>query len=173
VVSKKGISVERTARLNDVLLFSQKIEIEANLQGNFQLFATDTIRIQDGVSMLFPSTIALIGGQCEKPLIQIGKNCTLLGDIVLQATSSTPKAVCIIGVQTNIHGKVYCAGKVELRGKVNGSVYCDGFTLSTPTSLYENHLLNATIDHSSLSAYYSGSVFFSDSPHYKEIKWEY
>ena len=173
VISKRGISVEKTATLNDILLFAPKIEIGSNLNGNVQIFATDTIRIGDDVTFLFPSIIALLDNDCKKPLIQLGKNCRILGDIILQSTSSKQKAECLVGENTEIDGKVYCTGTVELKGKLYGSLYCNGFTLRTASSMYENNLLNATIDFPALSKYYAGSLLYSDSPHLKQVKWEY
>jgi cytoskeletal protein CcmA (bactofilin family) len=173
IISKKGISIENSAKINDVLFFAPKIDVGTNLKGNFQLFATDTIRINDGVTLQYPSTVVLLENGCKKPLIQIGKNSTILGDIVLQSKSSSKLAECTIDEKTDIQGKVYCTGNIELKGNINGSIYCNGFILRTSTSIYENTLLNSSIDITSLSKYYAGSVLYFDSPHYKQVKWEY
>jgi cytoskeletal protein CcmA (bactofilin family) len=173
IVSKQGITIENTVRANDVLWISPKIELGGNFTGNLQLFATDTIKIHDGVRLLFPSMIVLMGTNCKKPMVQIGNDCTLLGDVILLSKDAKQPGECFIGENTEIHGKIYCTGKVELRGIVHGSVYCDGIILHTPTSIYDNNLLDATIDQPSLSKYYASSVFFNDSIPNKQVKWEY
>ena len=60
---------------------------------------------------------------------------------------------------------------IELKGDVWGSVYCDKFILSTSSSVYENHLLDATIDFSRLSKHYVGINVLDDAANKKVIKW--
>lgn len=172
IISKKGITILNSVNTSDILLFAPKIEVEANFHANVQIFATDTIQIGERATFFFPSIIGLLENTCKKPLIKIGKNSTILGDVTLQSTSSERQGISIIDENTEIYGKVYCNGKVELKGKIYGSLFCEGFRLLTPTSLYENNLLNATIDFTKLPKYYSGSLIYSNSLHYKQIKWE-
>lgn len=57
-----------------------------------------------------------------------------------------------------VFGHVYSEGFVEIKGSVHGHVSCGNFRLRTPSSTYDNHLLNATIDFSKLSKKFVGSA---------------
>ena len=55
-------------------------------------------------------------------------------------------------------------------GKIFGSLYCYKFILKTRSSIYENHLLNATVDFDNLSKYYVGTNLLKDVGMKKVIK---
>jgi hypothetical protein len=64
-----------------------------------------------------------------------------------------------ISAGAKIYGTVYCAGKVETRGKVFGTLYCDRFFLQTRQGYYENHLLDAWIDPKGLEPEFTSGIF--------------
>ena len=58
-----------------------------------------------------------------------------------------------------------------MKGQVHGSLYTDKFLLSTPSSVYENHLLNATIDASALPASFVGVGLLNTNSEKKVVAW--
>jgi len=172
VVSSKGITLNKTSEIQDVIFYAPKIEVNPGFTGTVQMFATDTIFVREGARLLFPSLISIIESKSKNPYIEIGKKCIISGDIVLllKSVSNNSLAECDLNEESIINGRIYCDGKLQVKGAVKGSVYCTGFILKTPASLYENHLLNATVDFHALSKYYSGAGFFKVSDRYKSIK---
>jgi hypothetical protein len=172
VVSSKGVTLYSSAKLTDVIVYAPKIEVMSGFGGSVQLFATDSIIIREKTTLLYPSLIALFHTSIKNPLIEIEKDCRLAGDIVILNSKKIPDAQleCRLSENDRIFGRVYCDGKLHLKGAVYGSVYCNGFILRTPSSLYENHLLDATIDFSGLPKYYAGALFFNVTDRLKIIK---
>jgi cytoskeletal protein CcmA (bactofilin family) len=173
IVSSKGITLGSRTRLQDMMVYAPKIEVSSDFTGSAQLFAIDSIIIREGAHFLYPSLITLLNANIKVPLIEIEKGCRISGDIVLLASknSNDIQPECRLNENCVINGRVYCEGKLQMKGTVNGSVYCNGFILRTPSSLYENHLLNAIIDFPALSTYDAGALFFKVSDRYKAIKW--
>ena len=175
IISSKGVTISNTTQTNNIIVYAPKIEVEKGFAGNLQLFARDTILINDGVRLLFPSFIAIAESQNTKAFISIGKGCNILGDVVLTTTGNTKdaQAECSVNIGAAITGRVYCTGKLELKGAVHGTVYTQGFILRTPGSIYENHLLNAVINFKALPVFYSGSLINDPVERYKMVKWLY
>jgi len=174
VVSSRGVTLGNKSEIRDIIVYAPKIEVESGFTGTVQLFATDTIIVREDARLLFPSLISILATKSKNPYIEIEKKCKISGDIVLLAQNgSNTQAECDLDEESAINGRIYCDGKLQIKGTINGSLYCTGFILRTPSSLYENHLLNVTIDFPSLSKYYSGAGFFKVSDRYKAIKWLY
>jgi cytoskeletal protein CcmA (bactofilin family) len=172
IISSKGITIDSKSQSRDIILYAPKIEISSGFTGALQLFATDTVIVRENARLLFPSLIAMLNVKCEKPLISIEKNCRISGDIVLvnDKGQSDIQPECQISEGCQVNGRVYCQGQIQIKGTVNGSVYGNVFILRTSSSIYENHLLNATIDFKALSRHYSGSLFFNVTDRYKSVK---
>lgn len=173
IVSSKGVTITNIAQIKDIIIYAPKIEIESGFTGNLQLFASDTILINDKVNLLFPSFIAINESQNHNAFIGIGKGCTIAGDVILTTTGNSydVKAKCSLNENSTLTGRIFCKGSLEPKGTVKGTVYTNKFVFITPQSTYENNLLNATIDFSALPLYYSGALFNEPVERYKMIKW--
>jgi cytoskeletal protein CcmA (bactofilin family) len=172
IMSTQGITIKSSSSIRDVIFYAPKIEIEKNFTGNLQCFVTDTLLIGEGCILKYPSLLALNETQIKKPNIDIRGNTIILGDITLIAKTDSTNVLpeCSISENVVINGSLYCAGKVNLRGTIKGQLFCKGFLLKTPSSIYENHLLNATLNSGDISPYYSGSLFLTGDKLNKMIK---
>jgi len=175
IISSKGITLSNKSQIQDIIIYAPKIEVESGFSGQVQLFVRDSLFMRGGSRLLFPSLIAMLDANIKKPIIEIEKKCSVSGDIVMLAAKNARdvQPECKLNEECEINGRIYCQGKLHAKGIVNGSVYCNGFILQTPSSLYENHLLNVKIDFTSLSNYYSGAVFLKITDRLKGIKWLY
>lgn len=173
IISSKGVTISKSAQTDNIIIYAPKIEVEKGFTGNLQLFATDTIFLNDGVTLMFPSLLAVADAQNPKALISIGRSCNVIGDMMLTMKDVTKsnRAEIHIAAGSIVTGRVYCGGKVELRGAVDGTIYTNGFILRTQGSIYENHLLDATINFDALPEYYSGSLINETVERYKMVKW--
>lgn len=171
IVSGKGISVDRTTILNEVILYAPQVYVGNEFNGSVQVFANDTILVGKKCTFLSPSALVMLS-EIENPLIDIGSETLIKGDILQSAKGSDTrfKPMVKIDTKSRIEGQVYVNGKIDLRGTIYGSLYCMGFVLQTPGALYENHMLDAVIDYPALSAYYSGFVVFPVGSKTKTLK---
>ena len=51
------------------------------------------------------------------------------------------------------------------------NVFCKSFILRTPSSVYENHLMDVAIDRIALSEYFVGVALTEEINHHQIIKW--
>lgn len=173
IISTKGVTISNSVQAKDIIVYAPKIEIERGFSGNLQLFATDTILVNDGVRLFFPSFLAIPETQNHIAYISIGKDCNVLGDVLLSFKGDTKnnKLECLLNAGSTITGRIYCDGKLEIKGAVNGTVYTSSFILRTLGSTYANHLLDAVINFNVLPEYYSGSLMNENIERYKTVKW--
>lgn len=175
IVSAKGVTLGGNTKLQDVIVYAPNIEVLSGFDGNAQLFGRDSILVREGARLRYPSFMALVDASIAKPLIVMEKESSIAGDIFISSKKNTTdiQPECRLEEHTAVNGQIYCDGKLQIKGKINGRVYSNGFILRTPSSIYENHLLNAIIDFPALSRYYAGSVFLKTADRYKAIKWVY
>lgn len=150
IESKDSIFVGASTKLNNVILKSKVVYIEEGFVGTAQIIASKKIILEENVTLLYPSVLGLIEDEFPKKKsseIMIADNSMVFGSVfLLSRESNFRKPVQLsIGHQSEVDGLVYCQGKTQLKGKVNGALYSQKFYLKTPSSSYENHLLDAQI----------------------------
>lgn len=171
IVSQKGVTISGSAKTSEIIVCAPKIETGENFCGNLQLFATDSIIIKKGARFLFPSVIAIPETSNKLALINIEENCIISGDIFLGSnTLANNHDECRINKGSVLTGTVYCDGNLQLNGTIHGRVITKGFVLRTSGSIYENHLLDATIDVSLLPPMYSSAFSQDQADKFKIIK---
>ncbi|NOQ74879.1 MAG: hypothetical protein GQ574_22890 [Crocinitomix sp.] len=150
VEARDSIFVGRNAIIENAVLKSKVIYIEAGFSGTAQIFASERIIIEEDVSLKYPSVLCLIEEQfsTEKSAeIYIGEGSQVIGTVFM--FSKTPNfrkpPMLTIESEGEIDGLVYCAGKTQLKGIINGSLFTEKLFLKTGSSAYENHLLNGKI----------------------------
>lgn len=171
IISAKGIIVNSSNILNNIIMVAPKVEIKDGFSGSIQVFATDTLIVGRKCSFLSPSALVMLSTQ-GKPRMIIGEGARLKGDIVIarkEGDQVKPELQLFKGIK--VEGQIYADGMVELRGAISGSLYCNGFVLRTPNATYENHLLDVVIDYSSLSTHYAGMVVFPMKLKTKTLQW--
>ena len=158
--SSKSITLKASCHISNALFFAPKIIIEDGFAGNLQAFASDTLLVGKKCRLAFPSVLAIYRTDASAKSIRliIGEDVTCLGIVIgIQHIINPTKALdLIISKDDIIYGQVYCLGNVELKGSVFGSLYCTKFIVRTPSSLYENHLLNSQVDISKQPEEYAG-----------------
>lgn len=176
VISDRQITISANATLKDVMVFAPKIIIEKEFIGNLQAFASDSIIINKSVTLTYPSVLGLVkdGNKFKgAPTIILNENDTILGNVFVFKNEADVlnQARLTIPEKCFIFGQVYSNGYVDLKGTIKGSLMCNKLMLSTNSSVYENHLLNAIIDVSGLSKYYVGINLVEESQVKKVVKW--
>ena len=163
VQSAKKIFIRKDAEIENVICVAPIIEVEEDFKGTVQLFALDSILLQDNVTLQYPSALVVSGFGRSSVYTAIPSGCNISGSVVLFTDSEEGTDVTlIIDENVVINGQVYCAGKVSHKGVVNGSLYCDKLFLQTRQGYYENHLLDAKIDPLSLEPSFASGIILNE-----------
>lgn len=176
--SGSSINISGNVILNDIIIVAPKIKINKGFHGNIQAFATDSIILAPEVTLHYPSVLAVFtdGHNLNASHIILSQNDTITGDVFICSKSGVTNrksAGLIIPKTATIVGQAYSNGYADIQGTIIGSMMCEQLLLKTPSSVYENHLLNATIDIERLPEAFTSSVALVASQRKKTIKWLY
>lgn len=170
------VIVKSEARLRDVVIIAPDIIISSGFRGNLQAYATDTLALGENCIMEYPSSLGIMKKEFgeDQPSITVGRGTLFSGFIFShQRVDDIRKTLIRIDKESKIYGQIYSDGYLELKGNVIGGVMCKKFILNTPSSFYENHLLNVTVDNSSLSSHYLMPPMLETSEKKGVVKWLY
>lgn len=164
IQSSEKIVVSSSASLKDVILVAPEINIQKNTQGNFQVFASKSISVEENCYLIYPTALVLCDKDTEIPKsdvtnkIVIEKNCSVKGSILFLSEEETMdfKTQVIISKNSLVIGEVYCDKNLELLGAVHGCVYTNNFIANQTGSVYVNHIYNGEINSSKLAEQYVG-----------------
>jgi cytoskeletal protein CcmA (bactofilin family) len=177
LASDREIRISPDAFLQDVIVCAPKVIIEKGFEGCLQVFAYDSVIVEEKVKLNYPSVIGLARQQksCQNTAIWIREGAEIEGTVFAdqEARDTKNQIKILIDKGVFIKGFVHSSGWIDLKGSVFGSVACTKFILSTPSSVYENHLLNAVIDRTKLSKYFVASSLIKDGENKKTVKWLY
>lgn len=162
IYSTKEVIVEPEAKLEKIIIYAPKITIKRGFIGNLQVFASDTLFIEDNVELLYPSAAGIITNQGSS-LIEIGKGTHIAGHVFsIGQQAFNNQAIVKISSEADISGSVYANGFVELSGEIKGSLSASKLLVQTSSATYENFLFNGKIDRNKLpDAFAFSSVFYS------------
>lgn len=175
--SDKRIVIDSTTYTEDILVIAPCIIILNGFKGSLQAFASDTIKVGSHVSLLYPSVLCVNKSTSGSKVVNssyicIGDNSNLEGCIVNNSGSLLKSNAAIsLGNKTKVIGLVYCNGLAELKGEVLGSVYANGFIVFDPTTIYENYLLDVSINAKDLPYEFVAPGLFDLSSPRKIVKW--
>lgn len=171
--SAANLQIDNSVSIEDVLIYAPSVVVSSNFEGSLQIIASDSIIIENDCILKFPSQLCLISE--KESFISIDEDCEIAGAVVLYKNSNNYKehSKIIISEDATIYGQVYCNDMVQLEGKIYGILYCKNFILTTASSVYENHLLNAEIDFSKLNKNFVGINLLNNTKKKDNIKWLY
>ncbi len=159
LLSKSGIRVAAGCTLEQVVLIAPKIIVEEGFEGSLHAVAVDSLIIQKDVKLSYPSSLCMILEELDRgPHLFMADNSEVRGAVV--SISSESRRANDLAVEISpkalVKGMLYCNGNLELNGTIEGGVWANTFMLSTPSGIYENHLLNGKIDRTELEEGYLG-----------------
>lgn len=168
ISSDSLIKVDALSSLDQVILVAPHVKILSGFKGRLQIIASDSISVGDSVKLSYPSALVLIKSDTAgfQPRISVGRNSVVQGQLFAWEKSRSQMMPLIeIGDSSVIKGEIWSKGYVQLGKKsaVSGSVSAIRLTANISSIIYENYLIDATINRSSLSKYYTGSKMFNSS----------
>lgn len=167
IISRKEIVVKKDALLKDVLLAAPVIRIEDEFTGALQAFAGDTLLVGKKCDLQYPSALGILrtDHSSDNMVLSIAEESKIKGSVLSWQDNYDIRRSMLISIdkKAEITGQVYAAGLLDMKGIVNGNVISSRLLLRTPSSVYENHLLNAVIDITKLPSYFGGPVIENSS----------
>jgi hypothetical protein len=171
VQSKTKINVDASSVLKDVILIAPEIEIQNDVKGNFQAFASKKLLVGERVLLDYPSALVLNEKEVFQELtnsqanvsntIVIGSNSKVKG-LVLYLGQPKPNNYDVqleLKANASVVGDIYCNQNLELKGTVLGSVFTNNFIAKQFGSVYQNHIYNGKILANDLPKEYVGLSF--------------
>lgn len=148
------VRIAAEAQLEDIILVAKKVIVQSGFSGNLQIFATDSIVVEDKVQLQYPSVLALLKSDREEAdptnkEIKIKGKSEVSGLVLVD-----DRGMISLSAESLVKGLVYSKGSVECRGRVEGSIFTNSFMLRTASGIYENHLLDTRISPKALPAYF-------------------
>lgn len=164
ISTSRKVIIEADCHLSDVMIVAPYIRVKEGFEGQVNCVSSDSIIIEKKVKLRYPSSLVVVREAPENvtPFISVDEDAELCGvflcwqkgfDIRFQ-----PKLM--FSKNTFIKGQIYSNGYVGLNScTVAGSVYANKLILATGSAVYENHLLNTSIDGTRLPNQFAGLCF--------------
>lgn len=171
VVAEDYIKVAANAVVEDALLFAKTIVIEKGFQGSLQAFAWDSLIVEEGAVLEYPSVLGLLPYEQTtefSPFLQLQEKVAVTGTLIVPSFRYNKyKSKVVIPPTAHITGQVWVNGTLEHRGVIKGNVFCEEFLLQLPTGVYKNYLLDAVIDRNGLpKAYLTPNILGAQKERY-------
>lgn len=177
LISDSAITISATAKLDNIQIFAHTVTFESGFRGNCQVFASDSIVVKNNVKLNYPSVLGVIRkkGSADQPNITSSENFEMNGVLFsYEQTRSAMQTMITLGKKARLNGEIYATGLIKLdKGTmIVGKISANRFIMKTPTSLYENFLIDVTFNRKARSKYYLSSALFSDQEkNNKILKW--
>jgi len=185
LVSDTTVRISADARLDQVQIYAPAIIVASGFKGACQLFARDSIIIGKNCVFDYPSFAGVFkpeGHQVQSKL-SIGEGSHFSGILLTYEKKRSPlQTIISLAKDCKINGEVFATGYVKLERTVTvyGKTSAKRFIMQTPTTLYENYLIDITLNRKLLSRYYLSSALFKGGSagasqgagqHQKILKW--
>lgn len=159
------VQISSTAQLDGVQIYAPIIKVANGFKGRCQLFARDSVIVGEQTVFNYPSVIGVIRTKesIDQPKIQFGSQSIFNGVVFSYEKTRTPMQTMIsLDKGCTFKGEVYSTGfiKVGKDVKIIGKASCNTFVMQTQTTLYENFLIDVTLNRKELSSYYLSAPLF-------------
>lgn len=168
------LCIDSTCTLEDVIVIAPSIRVREGFKGSCQFFATDSIVLEKNVQLTYPSA-ALIrkthpGGNSQ---IVLEPQAKVEGVVAMLIVTTRPSAQDLVQIMpgASVEGLVYVEASLNHQGTINGMLYTKKFLLSTPSSVYENHLLDANISSQQLHERFAFPMYTQANGKRALMKW--
>jgi hypothetical protein len=164
------VRLDASARLNDVILVASSVVIEEGFSGTLQIFAKDTVLVNDNVRLDYPSGVMLTGNSRDT-FLKLGNNSEINGYAIVlgkkEESFTSVHANYIQGDSAALNGLLYVAGNAVITGRIRGAVYLTDCWYRSGEAFYACALYDAHISRSDDLAW---PLWFKAGYNRREIK---
>ncbi|MDR0659283.1 MAG: hypothetical protein LBG19_00440 [Prevotellaceae bacterium] len=158
IICDSTLTILSDAHLDGCIVAAHSIVIEKGFTGRFQGFSRQSIDVEDGTKLLFPSVLFINGS--DNANMRIGLECFLCGIFIVNGKNYQTTHLQV-GLDTILEGIVYNSGTTELKGDVWGELYTERFLFRSQFNQYDDFLLNVEISKPKLSEHFVGINLFN------------
>ena len=146
--SNDSIFIRKNNVLEDVVIIAPKVGVEEGFKGNIQVFARESITVEQDVILSYPSVLCVYSDREQKTFLNIDENVQVYGLVMLFGNKlmQMDKNSMNIKEKGTIIGSVYCSGTLGLRSNVFGGVYASKIQHKTNSSTYANCIADIEIN---------------------------
>jgi cytoskeletal protein CcmA (bactofilin family) len=177
IYSDSAVYIGSDAKIEGIQVYAPSIQIEQGFKGNGQFFASDSIIIGKNAILTYPSVAAVFRTDKSgiQPKIVLGNNAVFEGLLMsYEKKKSALQTNITFEKDAKLKGELFCTGVVKLTQGVilNGKISCNSILMQTQSNLYENYLIDVTLNTMARSSYYVGTrLFGSRNQEKKVVKW--
>ncbi len=176
VIATEAIHVGSSAELDQVILIAPKIVIEAGFTGRLQAFAMDSLLVERAVRLRYPSALVVSGRNPAFPgYLSIEERCQIEGVVIndpqLAGQMYTRDQVTDIAETAQVYGHVLSPGTVLHAGEIYGFLMAGKFILNTGSTVFVNHIRDATISQPELSSRFAGGLYIRGGEAFSVVEW--
>ncbi|MDE6872414.1 MAG: hypothetical protein K2O58_02260 [Bacteroidales bacterium] len=113
------------AFVSDIIVSARKVILKSGFHGRMQIFASDTVLVESGVSLEYPSGIYVDSGT-SRPYVRLNDGSKVSGYVVVTGECADLQLRYPSYVQegrAGVEGLLYVNGSCELGGYISGAAY--------------------------------------------------
>ena len=164
VVYGDKVRITSSSKISDIILVARYVTIESGFSGSLQIMATDTVLIEKGAYLHYPSGV-YIHGDKNKAYLHVGTDSKMEGYAIIEGNVEGMN-----GFVANIHyrqekesqltGLLFVDGIAHVEGTVMGAAYLKECYYLSGENMYSGLIYNAKIVRNDNIAF---PFFFEDS----------
>lgn len=111
--------------VSDILVSARKVVLRAGFRGRMQIFASDTVLVERGACLEYPSGIYVAQG-VGRPYVRLDGGSKISGYVIVIGEDSDSELRFPSYIQeagARVEGLIYVNGSCELGGEIRGAVY--------------------------------------------------
>lgn len=149
VVAGQRVKIDKNARLHDIIVVADYIEVEDGFRGSAQLFARDSVVVGNNVVMELPSGIYSSG------YAELGEGSEIDGYMIVDYSGEEDmmKPACRKSANSKLRGLFYCSDVAELQGAIEGCAVLHKSVYYSGRGYYSDFLYDVTIEKNEEAVY--------------------
>lgn len=150
-----SVYIRGDCRFRGVIVVAGKVRIGTGFRGTVQVFARDSILLEERVVLQAGSGL-WVNGENIRRSIQLGEDCRVNGYVVVAGNAErleSPYAHYRQSASAGIKGLVYVDGIADVRGVVEGSLYAGELCHFAPEGYYSDLLYDLSVSRSPDTVY--------------------
>jgi hypothetical protein len=146
ILKGENIEIDSSVRLKDIIMVSNSVKIKNGFKGSVQIFAKDSVIVENKAYLEYPSGIYLENEKAGK--IKMSSESEVNGYVIVNITDETLKNNSLnfeMSPTSTIRGLLFVNGIAQIQGEIYGSVFLKDSYLFKNEGYYTNILYNTKI----------------------------
>lgn len=154
IVGSNEVVIENTAALSNILIIAPNVTVKKGFKGALQIIASGSIIVEEECFLNYPSSLTVLNQKKDNSAsngIFVGGKSTIYGTLIclndkIANAQNFSHVMLKLDKDCETYGIVYSSDYAHLQGKIFGTAFCDKLFITTPSAVYENHMMDCQID---------------------------